>query len=513
MLKISRVLIGAITATALVLTGCSSASETSGGEQQVTVAVGIQSFESFDPQMSASPPTDAVTRLIYEGLVGPAADGSIKPLLAEEWTNPEPQVWLFTLREGVTFHDGTAVTADAVASSFTQILDPTAQKTRNSEFARVETVTATDARTVRFDLASPWPSLLNTLAYSAGAIVSPSISSGEVDPATTPVGTGPYQLDSITDQEVTLTANAEYWGTKAAVPTIKFVPVSAETTRVQMLKSGQADIITDVPTSQLAGLKQNSDIQVVSAPGGLVMHVGLNALYEPLQDIKVRQALNYAIDRDAIIKTTLSGEAEPALSYLAPSTDGYAKATTPYGYDPERAKELLAEAGYEEGFELELTTPSGRYPMAAEVAQAIQGYLAKVGVDVKISTIDFGAEIDAITRPEGENKVQSYLLGWQAATGEPGLVSDIVFMSSATPPNSWNTMFYSNPKVDAAVTEAAVTIEDADRYALYQEAQELVYADAPWLFLYVPNNLVGAKAGLGGVNTLPDGTLMLHELS
>ncbi|GAA0712254.1 hypothetical protein Drose_13800 [Dactylosporangium roseum] len=510
-----RVVAAAVSTAALVLGGCSASSTEdtkTSTPRQLTVAVAAQNFESLDPQMSASPPTDSVTRLMYEGLLALNKDGAIEPRLATEWKNPEPKVWEFTLRSGVTFHDGAPLDAEAVATSFNHIIDPKAKKTRASEFSRVEKVSASGPMTVRFDLKVVWPTLPNELAYSAGAVVSPKAIAAGLDLASHAAGTGPYAFKSLGDGAVTLTANTSYWGGAPKVETLKFVPVSAETTRVQMLKSGQADIVTALPISALSGLRSGGGTQVVSSPGGLVMHIGLNTQYAPLKDVRVRQAINLAVDRDAIIKTTLGGEALPADSYLAPTTSGYAKAEH-YPYDVEKAKRLLADAGYPNGFDLTLTTPSGRYPMAAETAQAVQGYLSKVGIKVNIQTIDFGAEIDAVTKPLAENKVQSYLLGWQAATGEPGLVSDIVFKSSAVPPDGWNSMFYRNEEVDRALTEAATTVDEAQRNALYATAQRLVHQDAPWLFLYVPNNIVGAKKGLNGITTLPDGTLMLHGVS
>lgn len=508
-------------AAALMLGFAASACGSGGGEagasasgagETVTVAVATQAFESLDPQMSASPPTDTATRLMYEGLLAPGEGGSVEPLLATKWANPADRIWTFTLRDGVTFHDGSPLDAEAVAASFNHIIDPAAKKTRSSEFSRVERVVPTGRMTVRFELTEPWPTLPNELAYAAGAVVSKSAVEDGVDLTKQSAGTGPYRLEGTKDGTVTLARFDDYWGEASDVSTMELVPVSAENTRVQMLQSGQADVAMGLPISSVKGIESSDSTQVVADEGGLVMHLGLNQNYEPFSHVEVRRALNMAIDRQAIIDTTLGGHAVPADSYLAPTVQGHA-AQEPYAFDPDAARDLLAEAGYADGFDMTLTVPSGRYPGAAEMAQAVQGFLGEVGIRTRIETVDFGAEIDAITKPAKENEVQAYLLGWQAATAEPSLVSNIVFRSTAFPPDSWNTMFYANPDVDGVLDKADVEADDDARAELYAQAQALVWDDAPWVFLAVPDNLVGAKRGVSGIRSLADGTLMLHDVS
>lgn len=488
----------------------SGASGAGSDRQAMSVAMGVQSFEALDPQMQASPPTDSITRLMYESLVRLGDGSRIEPLLATAWKNPSPKVWEFTLRDGVVFHDGAKLDARAVVASFERMLDPKNERTRSSEYADVASVTAPSSMTVRFKLKRVWPTFLYQLAYTSGVIVSPKAAAQYGDRLDRhPAGTGPYRYGrSGSGGAVTLTRYDRYWGEASAVGTLRFVPVASDQTRELMLKSGQADIVSSLPTSSMQQVESDANLQVVKTEGGMVMQIGLNTLYKPLEDVRVRQALNLAVDTKSLVSSLFLDQAVESKSYLAPSTLDYREADG-YDYDPEKAKQLLAEAGYENGFELELQVPSGRYPMAKETAEAVQGYLQAVGVRVKLVTLDFGALIDAITQPRDKNKVQSYLLGWQAATGEPSLVSQIVFKSDATPPDGWNTMFYANPKVDAAIDAAAVETDDAKRADSYGTAQELVVADAPWLFLYVPKNLTGAKAGITGIDALPDGTLLL----
>lgn len=496
--------------------GATSAGQTTGttaaggsGKQSMTVAMGVQSFETLDPQMQASPPTDSITRSMYESLVRLGPEQEVEPLLATEWKNPSAKVWEFTLRDGVTFHDGAPLDGKAVVASFKRIMDPDNERTRASEYADVASVTAPSPQTVRFKLKRPWPTFPHQLAYTSGVIVSPKAASrygNKLDRH--PTGTGPYRYGDSKSGSVTVERFDDYWGDAAAVKTVKFVPVAADGTRELMLKSGQADIVSALPTSGIKQVESDPQLQVVRTPGGLVMHLGLNSLYKPLADQRVRQALNHAVDSGALVSAVLQGEADRSLSYLAPTAVDY-RASDGYEYDPERAKQLLADAGYPDGFDLEIQVPSGRYPMAKETAEAIQGYLKAVGVRAKLVTLDFSALIDATTQPRDKNKVQAYLLGWQAATGEPSLVSQIVFKSDATPPNGWNSMFYANPKVDTAIDDAAVELDDAKRTELYGTAQALAHEDAPWLFLYVPKNLWGAKADIAGIDALPDGTLLI----
>lgn len=480
------------------------------GRQTMSVAMGVQAFETLDPQMQASPPTDSITRLMYESLVRLGKDQRIEPLLATAWKNPSAKVWEFTLRDGVRFHDGTPLDGKAVVASFERIMDPKNERTRSSEYADVASVTAPSKQTVRFKLKRPWPTFPHQLAFTSGVIVSPKAAERygkKLDRH--PSGTGPYRYGaSGSGGAVTVKRFDDYWGDAPAVANLKFVPVASDGTRELMLKSGQADIVSNLPTSGMQQVEADPALQVVSTEGGMVMQIGLNTLYKPLSDKRVRQALNHAVDSGSLVSSLLRDQAVRSMSYLAPTTLDY-RETAGYAYDPEKAKRLLTEAGYANGFDLKIQVPSGRYPMAKETAEAIQGYLKAVGVRAKLVTLDFSALIDAITQPRDKNDVQSYLLGWQAATGEPSLVSQTVFKSDATPPDGWNSMFYANPKVDAAIDAAAIEPDGEQRAELYGTAQELVVADAPWLFLYVPKNLWGAKAGISGIDALPDGTLLL----
>lgn len=493
-------------------TPAASATGEGSGKDELTVAIAAQEFESLDPQMQASPPTDSVTRQIYETLVT-LKDGEIEPLLATAWRNPSPEEWEFDIREGVTFHDGATLDAAAVETSFRRMLDPKNERTRSSEYGNVDSVEAVDEDTVRFKLKEVWPSFLHALAYTSGVIVSPKAIETYGDKVDQhPAGTGPYQFDKTgSGGAVELTAYDGYWGEPAQVKRLRLTPVVADNTRLLMLKSGQADIITGLPASSVGEVEQDGKLQLVATDGGLVMHIGLNTTYKPLSDVRVRQALNHAVDQQALVDSLLAGRAEVADSYLASTTVGH-RASAGYEYDPAKAKELLAQAGYGSGFPLKIAVPTGRYAMAKETAEAVQGYLEAVGVKATLETMDFGAEIDAITRPKDENRVQAYLLGWQAATGEPALVSRIVFHSKQWPPDGWNTMFYASDEADRLIDEAAVEADDAKRDDLYGQLQELVVKDAPWLFLYTPQNLFAVGGGVAGVASTPDGTLLLGDV-
>lgn len=483
-------------------------------QSEITVAMGVQSFEGLDPHMQASPPTNAVVLALYDTLVYADSTNQIHPMLATSWEALDDLTWVFHLRDDVKFHDGTAFDSAAVVSTFARVLNPDNALTRRSEFEMVKDVVALDDYTVRFDLAHPSGILLNELAYAGAAIISPSaIETFGKDLALHPVGTGPFRLaDMVGGDYIQLERFDDYWDGASELAGIRFVPVSDDATRALMLQTGEADIIANVPASLVPMLQAAPGIKVLTSDTTRVIHIGLNVQHAPLDNQLVRQALNFAVDRDAIVATVLQGLGSPTSSYISPSTWGYWN-TDAYTYDPARARALLAEAGFQNGFEVSLWVPSGRYFAGQQVAEAVQGYLADVGVTAKIESVEWGAFIDRILTPLDQgNNTEMYLLGWEASTGEPSVVSKWALATDMWPPAGWNTGFYSNAEFDQLVDEGSVTT-DADRRAeIFRRTQEIVSSDAPWIFLYASKSVWGARANLTGIGVLSDETLILRTV-
>jgi len=522
MLVIALLLFAACTAPAQPVapaaqgdTAPAPAAATSPSDDAIVVAMGVQSFEGLDPHMQASPPTNAIVRTLYDTLVIANAENQIHPMIAESWEALDDTTYVFHLRDGITFHDGTPLNADAVAASFARLLDPDNALTRRSQYEFISSVEALDDSTVQFTLAYPTGTLLNQLAYIGGAIISPAaIEASGADLAVAPVGSGPFKFADATGGEfISVERFDDYWNGPHALSEITFRPVTEDATRVIMLQTGEADIITNLPAASLEQVEADPNLQSVVAESNRVIHIGMNTAKAPFDNVLVRQALNYAVDKEAIVNGVLRGLGKVSDSYISDSTWGYFS-TGGYAYDPERARELLAEAGYGDGFETTLWVPAGRYFMGQETAEAVQAYLAQVGIQAQLESIEWGAFTDDILRPlDDGNESQLYLLGWEASTGEPSGVSRWAFMTSSFPPAGWNTMFYSNPTLDGILEEAEMTVDDAARADLYKQAQNIVLEDAPWLFLHSLRSVWGANAALDNIVIQPDETLILNEVT
>lgn len=483
-------------------------------QTDLTVALGVQSFEGLDPHMQASPPTNSIVKAIYDTLVYADENNNIQPMLATSWEAVDDLTWVFHLRPGVLFHDGSPLDARAVVMTFDRVLDPDAGLTRRSQFEMVKSVEALDESTVQFNLSHPSGILLNELAYAGGGIISPAaIEEYGKDIALHPVGAGPFKLrEMVGGDHITLERFDDYWGGPNALSQVTFIPVTEDATRALMLESGEADIIANVPPSLVSRLQNSPSLQVVTATTSRVIHLGMNVEHAPFDNVLVRKALNYAVDKDAIIDTVLQGLGSPTNSYIAPTTWGYFD-TGGYPYDPEEARALLSEAGYPDGFEATLLVPAGRYFAGQQVAEAVQGYLSRVGVSVKLESMEWGAFTQRILTPLDEgNDTQMYLLGWEASTGEPSVVSLWALGSSMWPPNGWNAMFYKNDLFDELVAQAGVTTDAEKRLDLFRQTQELVVEDAPWVFLYAAKSVWGARADISDIVILPDETLILKDV-
>jgi ABC-type transport system substrate-binding protein len=206
----------------------------------------------------------------------------------------------------------------------------------------------------------------------------------------------------------------------------------------------------------------------------------------------------------------LQGLGTVATSYLAPVTPGFHDAGG-YGYDPDKAKQLLKDAGFPNGFSTTMWVPTGRYFQGEQTAQAVQGYLSAVGVKAKLVPMEFGAFISAITQPKEKNQSEMFLLGWEAYP-DPSWITANVFGTAATPPGSWNTMFFSDPGLDQLISQLQAASDPTERQTLYDQIQNQVVKDAPWIFLHSAKSVWGARADLKGIQVLPDDTLVLHDV-
>lgn len=479
-----------------------AAAQQTGGK--LTVAIGVPAV-TLAPGKSIASIVNSITEGIYEGLVERDASGAVLPGLATSWSLAEDDVtWTLTLRQGVRFHDGTEFSADDVKATFDRILNPDFALPLSSVLKVVSRVEVVDPYTVKIITGSPTPDFLNRLAYGVAVIISSdAVEKYGADIDWTPVGTGPYRLEShVPNESVTLVAFPDYWGGTPLLDRVEFRTVREPGTRVALLEAGEVDIIVDVPATDLPGLKAQADKAVLLAPSTRVMHIGVNTQVAPFDNVLVRQALNYAIDQDGLVNGVLQGVGQPARSIISPVVTGFSPVSE-YRYDPDTARRLLAEAGYPNGFSATLWTPEGRYFQDRATAVAVQSMLGDIGVNVDVRVIDWATYLEILRRPVDSSETQLYLLGWESGTGDIGYVLDLIFHTSTWPPAGWNTMFYSNPEVDALIETARVTMDPDTRQALATQIQERIVSDAPWVLLNVTEETAAMSSKVNGLELLP----------
>jgi peptide/nickel transport system substrate-binding protein len=445
----------------------------------VVITQGVDAA-TLDP-LKASITTDTnVQSQLFDTLARRSADGaSLVPQLATSWKQIAPSTWEFKLRRGVTFSNGDPFTSADVKFSVEKVLDPaykSQQVPRVDTIAHVETP---DPYTVRFvtKRPTPLPPAITRPIFIADAKFWQE--HGDAYVADHPIGTGPYTLRAWhRDDALELDANPHYWGGAPAIPHVVFKPIPEAATRVSALRTGAADLITNVPFQYATLLEGGATTRMTSARSVRVLYIAFNTLQPgPQQNVLVRQALNYALDVPAIVKAVLGGRAYELGEPVPPNFFGYDPAVVPYKHDLAKAKALLAKAGYPDGKGLSLTlyAPQGRYNGDKEVALAVGGQLQTAGVHVEVKTQEWVSYYrQALQRALSP----MYMLGWGNITYDADNTLGSTLTSDAT------TSTYANPAVDKLTDQARYELNPAKRRALYARVLQIVHDDAPWLFLF-----------------------------
>ncbi len=442
--------------------------------QTLTTAIGSNP-PTLDPQVTFNGYSFHVTNQVYETLVRVTPEGEIVPGLATEWSYPDPTTLRLTLREGVTFHDGTPFDADAVVASFERILDPATAAPGRFVLSAIETVRAVDEMTVELVTDPPFAPLLAHLAHPVAAIV-PADQAATL--AREPVGTGPYTFVRWVDgSEVVLQAYADYWGGEPAIENVVVRIIPEVSTQVVELRSGGVDMIFNLPADNFLALVGDPALETGTLPGWGSAHLGFNVANPKLADLRVRQALAHAIDKVLITEEFFQGLAAPGVAPIPGTVRYAADLPEPYPYDVDVARELLAEAGAED---LSLTLDVFQNPDLESVAQVLQFAFAEIGVDLEIRVQDFSAYTEAVESDD----VELYLTSWGTVTLDADYTLYAFFHSSQIPAN--NRSRYAVPEVDALLQTGRDVPDEAVRAAAYLEVQERVVAEVPMVTLYYP---------------------------
>ncbi|MEI7248915.1 glutathione ABC transporter substrate-binding protein GsiB [Pectobacterium versatile] len=499
----------------LVAAGVTAAMATSPvwAAKDAVIAVG-STFTSLDPYDANDSLSQTVAKSFYQGLFGFDKDMKLVNVLADSYdVSPDGLTYTVKLHPGVKFHDGSAFNAAAVKVNLDRASNPDNRLKRYNLFKMIDKTEAVDDLTVKITLKTPFSAFVNNLAHPAAVMISPAaLKQYGKDIGFHPVGTGPYRFVAWNQTDfVKVEKFNGYW--KAGLPkldSITWRPVVDNNTRAALLQTGEAQFAYPIPFEQAKVLEKNDKLALVASPSILHRYISMNVTQKPFDNPKVREALNYAINKEALIKVAFSGYATPAEGPL-PSSIDYSVKYHPWPYDPAKARELLKEAGYPDGFTTTLWS-SHNHSTAQKVLQFTQQQLAQVGVKVQVTAMDAGqraAEVEG--KGVKETGVRLFYTGWSASTGEADWALSPLFATASWPPAQFNTAFYSNPQVDADLATALKTTDRTEKQTLYKDAQDKIWADAPWIFLATERLVSANSKKLTGFYVMPDTLFSFEE--
>lgn len=491
-----------------VLVLSASCSQGRGYPPDIIVVAMANTPLSFDPRVGADEASQKIHQLLYNNIVKIDDQLRVVPELAESLTNPDPLTYIATLRRGVRFHDGSALTAADVVYTFSSFLDPDFLSAKKGAYRLVESVRALDEYTVEFKLKEPFGSFPINLVMG----IVPDGAGPEL--AQQPVGTGPYRFASFAaDDRVILDANPDYYEGAPANGGLVLKMVPDDTMRGLELRKGSVDlIVNDLAPDIIQTLLEEDRVRIETAPGVNYAYLGFNLREPLLQDRRVRQAIGFAIDRQAIVKYLRRDLATVATGVVPPLSWAYAGDQQAFTHDPARARQLLDEAGFTDPDgdgplpRLALTLKTSTSETYRVQAAVIQRDLADVGIELELRSMEFATLFSDIIR----GNVQLYTLQWVGVT-DPDMLRR-VFHSAQVPPTGFNRGHYISPEVDALLDRATRSTDAVERKELYTEVQRIVARDAPYIGLWHPTNVVIYQPELEGVTLSPiaDYTFLQH---
>lgn len=450
------------------------------------IGIGIDADTLNPLEITTAIPAN-ITALIHDRLVINSPGGELLPNLLTEWSVSEDgKVYTVKLRQGIKFTDGTPFNANTLKKNLELIQNPKIRVPLRFIFGAIKNIEVIDDYNVKYHLSAPFAPFAHVLT------VMMPMSQKAVDPydgqrlSTKPVGAGPYKLaEWVKGERIVLVRNDDYWGKKPSVEKIVYQIVPETATRVAMLRAGQLDVIYSPTPADMPALEADPNITLDKPLSTRMMFMGINTQFELTKDKKVRQALNYAVDKKTITEKILFGAAKPLDCPLPPSIFGYTRMADQYAYNPDKAKALLKETGFPMDKVLKIITPTGRYTYDKQIAEAIQAYLADIGVKSELRTYDWPTYMGITTKPVDKTEVQLYLIGWGWPIYDADPYYLIYFSSFVHPPKGLNTTFYKNPEYDKLVGYARMVMDPAKRKGVYAKAGSILWDDAPAIWLYV----------------------------
>ncbi|MCC9076075.1 ABC transporter substrate-binding protein [Litorilinea aerophila] len=480
----------------------------SGPQGELVIVQGVDA-ESLDPYVTTSGASKGMVWSIYDKLLERSPDMQLIPWLATEWQVVDDTTWEFKLRDEVYFHNGEKFSAEHVRDSITRFKDPNLKNVYAAQLAPVVEVEVVDPLTVRIKTDGPFALLAEVLSTYC-EILPKAITSGEVDAATQAIGTGPYRFvewtpgDRMVVEAATLAGGQPHFSGQPRLQRILWRPVPEGTTRVVELKTGQAHLITPVDPVQRQELEADPATGVIAFRQINSIIVVLNSLkVEPFQDVRVRQALNYATDVPTLINTVMQGAAYQLAGPFGPGIPGYDPELEPYPYDPDKARQLLAEAGYGDGFELTLVSPNGRYLNDRLASEAIAGMWSEVGVQTTVQVMDWSPFVEGVL-----GKTHDAFFFSQVGVLLDATVS--INFHSGRKGAAWQG--YDNPEVNQIIDEAPKEMDAEKRNEMYKRLGRIIYEECPWVFLWNQQGLFGIRNEVQGWEPHQDGIIRLGDI-
>lgn len=473
-------------------------------------AVGIDAHGTNDV------PSSNIGYNIYETLVYHDENNEIQPLLAESWERVDDLTWEFKLREGVKFHDGSDFNAEVVKANLERIQDPDIASQRAFLFEMINDIKVIDDYTIQLKTEYSFSPLLSHLSHSGGGMMSlesikkdyEAMENGD-NPGTYinkhPTGTGYFKFEEwVPGQHIKLVRNDDYWGEKAKLDSVTFKVVGEDATRIAELQSKNAHITFPVSPSDVDRVDGLDNASIHRQPSTSIDYVGFNAEKEPFNDVKVRQAISMAIDKEGIISGIWEDTGIPATGPIAPDVFGYDDSVKPLPYDPEKAKELLAEAGYADGFKTTIWTNDNA--QRVDTAVYVQAKLKEIGIEVKVEELEWGAFLEKTAKGEHD----MFILGWSTPTLDADYATYPLFHSKNVG-DPGNRTFLKDDKLDKILTDAREEADEKKRKALYRDAQEKLVELAPMVYIHHQEYLLGVDDSVknfwidsGGIYRLQD---------
>ncbi|MGI8689998.1 MAG: ABC transporter substrate-binding protein [Thermomicrobiales bacterium] len=458
---------------------------------------------NLDPMPSSQLVDRQVLYNIYDSLVAIDKDLKIIPSLAESWQTPDPKTYIFKLRQGVKYHDGTDFNADSVKWNIERYLTDKNSR-RGPEIGSIQTVEVMDPYTVKFNLKAVFAPLLANLVDRAGMMVSQkAVEAGGADFSRKPVGagTGAFTfVEWVKDDHITLARNPNYWKKDASGTQLPYLdkvtirPIVDETVALTNVKTGDIDIGYVVPAKDYATVKAGKDLVLQETPGLGYQSIVINVQAEPFNKKEFRQAFAEALDRDQILKTVYFGTGQAAYGPIPPPSWAFDQTFKPYGANIAKAKEYLKAGGKPDGFTCEMKITAGS-PTTTQLAQLMKDQVAKAGIIMNLVQLDF----PTLVADTQARKYQANLVGWSGRIDPDGNIYNMLHTGAAG-----NDSQYSNPQADDLMEKARAAADQGQRKDSYQQLQKIVVDDAPLIYYRFPISFMLSRPNVQGMQLYAD---------